>query len=56
MLTLMIMAQWHGEIVDVKGASLTGQLDVDKQVHMEVPKGFEGCCNPLFYAFLFAPV
>ena len=47
MLVLMIVAKWHGEIIDAKGAFLTGQLDVDEQVHMEVPKVFEGHCDPL---------
>ena len=41
MLVLMIMAQWHAEIIDVKGAFLKASFDPKHKVYMEIPKGFE---------------
>ena len=38
-LTLMLMADWTAEVVDVKGAFLHGQLTDGERVHMEVPRG-----------------
>ena len=40
-MTLMIMAAWTGELLDVKGAFLHGDFDEGKNVYMEVPQGFE---------------
>ena len=41
MLVLMIMALWHAEIIDVKGAFLKASFDPKHKVYMEIPKGFE---------------
>ena len=41
MLVLMIMALWHAEIIDVKGAFLKASFDAKHTVYMEIPKGFE---------------
>ena len=41
MLVLMTMAQWHAEIIDVKGAFLKASFDPQHKVYMEIPKGFE---------------
>ena len=40
-LTLLLMAGWHAEIVDVKGAFLHGVFGDGEVMHMEVPEGFE---------------
>ena len=40
MLVLMIMALWHAEIIDVKGAFLKASFDPKHKVYMEIPKGF----------------
>ena len=39
MLVLMIMALWHAEIIDVKGAFLNASFDPKHKVYMEIPKG-----------------
>ena len=41
MLVLLIMALWHAEIIDVKGAFLEASFDPEHKVYMEIPKGFE---------------
>ena len=41
MLVLMIMALWHTEIIDVKGAFLKASFDTKHKVYTEIPKGFE---------------
>ena len=41
MLVLMIMALWHTEIIDVKGAFLKASFDPKHKVYMESPEGFE---------------
>jgi hypothetical protein len=41
MLILMIMADWQGQIVDVKGAFLHGEFKDGKEIYMKVPRGFE---------------
>jgi hypothetical protein len=38
---LLIMAAWIGEIINVKGAFLHGDLDEGNNVFMKVPQGFE---------------
>ena len=38
---LMIMALWHAEIIDVKGAFPKASFDPKHKVYMEIPKGFE---------------
>jgi hypothetical protein len=40
-LILMIMADWQGEIVDIKGAFLHGEFKDGKVIYMKVPCGFE---------------
>jgi hypothetical protein len=40
-LILMIMANWQGQIVDVKGAFLHGEFKDGKVIYMKVPLGFE---------------
>jgi hypothetical protein len=40
-LLLMIMANWQGQIVDVKGAFLHGESKDGKVIYMKVPHGFE---------------
>lgn len=40
-LILAIMAKWHVEVVDVKGAFLHGEFEDGEIIHMEIPKGFE---------------
>ena len=39
-LTLMLMAGWTAEVVDVKGAFLHGHFTDGEQVYMEVPRGW----------------
>jgi hypothetical protein len=52
-LTLMIMAGWTGEILDVKSAFLHGDLDEGKNMYMGIPEGFEKCYDPMYYVLLF---
>ncbi len=40
-LILMIMANWQGQIVDVKGAFLHGEFKDSEVIYMKVPHGFE---------------
>jgi hypothetical protein len=40
-LILMIMADWQGQIVDVKGVFLHGKFKDGKVIYMKVPCGFE---------------
>jgi Reverse transcriptase (RNA-dependent DNA polymerase) len=40
-LILAILAKWHVEVVDVKGAFLHGEFEDGEIIHMEIPKGFE---------------
>jgi hypothetical protein len=40
-LILMIMANWQGQIVDVKGAFLHGEFKDSEVIYMNVPHGFE---------------
>jgi len=39
--TLMVMAGWYAEVVDVRGAFLHGEFDEETRLFMEVPEGFE---------------
>ncbi len=41
MLILMIMADWQGQIVDVKSVFLHGEFKDGKVIYMKVPCGFE---------------
>lgn len=49
---LMIMMQYVGELLDVKGAFLHGDFEEGEQVHMEVPKGFDKWYDPRLYVLL----
>jgi hypothetical protein len=40
-LILMIMADWQGQIVDIKGAFLHGEFEDGEIIYMKVPHGFE---------------
>ncbi len=40
-LIIMLMIDWHGQIMDVKGAFLHGELEDSKVIYMKVPRGFE---------------
>lgn len=40
-LTLLLVSDWHAEVVDVSSAVLHGELSDGTQIHMEVPNGFE---------------
>ncbi len=40
-LILMIMANWQGQIVDVKGAFLHGEFKDGEVIYMKVSRGFE---------------
>ena len=51
-LVLMIMAGWIGEVLDVKGAFLHGDIDKNQRVYMEVPEGFEEHYDPMYYVLL----
>ncbi len=35
------MANWQGQIVDIKGAFLNGEFEDGKVIYMKVPQGFE---------------
>jgi hypothetical protein len=51
-LTLMIMAGWVGEILDVKGAFLHGDFEEGKNVYMGIPEGFDKYYDPMYYVLL----
>jgi hypothetical protein len=40
-LVLMVMADMIAHVVDVKGASLHGEFEENKKIHMKITKGFE---------------
>jgi hypothetical protein len=40
-LTLLLLAKWHAELLDVKGAFLHGEFDDGETLYMEIPEGFE---------------
>jgi Reverse transcriptase (RNA-dependent DNA polymerase) len=41
-MTLMLMATWYGELLDVKGAFLHGEFGPrKKRLHMRIPQGME---------------
>ncbi len=41
MLILMVMVDWQGQIVDMKGAFLHGEFKDSKVIYIKVPRGFE---------------
>ena len=48
----MLMANWCGELLDIKGAFLHGDFEDGKNVFMEVPEGFEKHYDPMYYVLL----
>ena len=52
MLVLMIIAIWHAEIIDVKGAFLKASFDPKHKVYMKIPKGFENSTPRMYYSYL----
>ena len=40
-LTLMVMAGWHTEMLDVKGAFLHGEFENEEKVYIKIPQGFK---------------
>jgi hypothetical protein len=48
-LVIMLLADWVGELIDIKGAFLHGDFEDGKNVYMEVPEGFEKYYDPLYY-------
>jgi hypothetical protein len=40
-LTLLLMANWYGELLDVKGAFLHGIFEEGERLYMDVPEGFK---------------
>ena len=39
--TLIVMADWYAEVVNVRGAFLRGKFEEGTKLYMEVPEGFE---------------
>ena len=44
-MTMLIMAAWCGELLDVKGAFLHGKFEWENQMFMEILEGFEKFCQ-----------
>eukprot|EP00957_Ditylum_brightwellii_P040861 3092645-Ditylum_brightwellii.AAC.1 len=40
-MVFMLMAEWYGHIVDVKGVFPHGDFEYGEEIYMEVPQGFE---------------
>jgi hypothetical protein len=40
----MIMANWQGQIVDMKGAFLHGEFKDGEVIYIKIPHGFEKFC------------
>jgi hypothetical protein len=40
-LNILLMANWYGELLDVKGAFLHGEFEEGEALYMEVPEGFK---------------
>jgi hypothetical protein len=40
-LTLLLLARWYAELIDVKGAFLHGEFEEGETLYMEIPEGFE---------------
>jgi hypothetical protein len=40
-LTLLLLARWYAELIDVKGAFLHGEFDEGEILYMEIPQGFK---------------
>jgi hypothetical protein len=50
--TLMLMAGWVGELLDLKGAFLHGDFEDEKDVYLKVPEGFEQYYDPRIFVLL----
>jgi hypothetical protein len=37
----MLMAEWHGQVLDVRGAFLKGDFGNGELLYLQVPKGME---------------
>ena len=51
-LTLMLLAGWIAQLVDVHSAFLNGEFDNNEKLYTEVPQGFEIFCDPIVYVLL----
>ena len=51
-IVLMLMAGWVGELLDVKGAFLHGDINKAQRMYMEVPKGFNNHYDRSYYVLL----
>jgi hypothetical protein len=52
-LVLIILTNWAGELLDIKGAFLHGDFEDGKNVvYMKVPQGFEKHYDPMYYGLL----
>jgi hypothetical protein len=40
-LTLLTLANWKAQVIDVKGAFLKGQFNDDEELYLIIPQGFE---------------
>ena len=40
-LVLMVMSEWHSEMIDVKGAFLHGKFEDEERIYMKVSEGFD---------------
>jgi hypothetical protein len=49
-LILMSMANWQGQIVDVKVAFLHGEFKDGEVIYMKVPHGFEKFYSMMWYS------
>jgi hypothetical protein len=52
MIVLMLMANWIGKMIDVKGAFLHGEFDNNEVIYFYVPQGFEQFYDPSKYVLL----
>ena len=51
-MTLMLMAGWTGEVLDIQGAFLHGLFEDNEELYMEIPEGFEKYYDPMEYLLL----
>ena len=51
-LTLMLMAGWAGEVLDIQGAFLHGLFEDNEELYMEIPEGFEHYYDSVEYLLL----
>ena len=48
-LTLMVMAGWHAEVLDIKGAFLHGEFEDEERVYMKISQRFEEFLEQAWY-------